>query len=463
MTKFEEQVRGVRDAGELFVRGLPISISRAPGRLDLMGGNDDYTGGLVFESTIREATWAAVQIRPDSKIVFLNPKMSASGWQARVEFDLKMLDSEETVRRLVNSDPGLHWTAYVLGIFYLLKTKYPDQVLYGADVVIDSNVPLNKGVSSSAAVEVSVMKAASHAYGIDLRGVELAEMCQWVENVITESACGIMDQITVVLGDEGYVLPLVCQPCEPRPLVRLPDNLQCWGVDSGVSHMVSGLEYEAARAAAFMGYRLICEWENLENHFDETPTIPRWTDARWNGYLANISVSEFRSKYETRLPEQMTGAEFSANNRPHVDLYTVISPEYEYRIRANTRYAVEENMRVRLFASLAARAESSDAYELMGELMYQSHHAYTECGLGCEQTDELVELVCSEGAKNGLFGAKITGGGAGGTVAVLGLKSAKSAFDRVIAAYGRSQGITPYVFEGSSIGADMFGVITLEG
>ncbi len=81
-------------------------------------------------------------------------------------------------------------------------------------------MPLNKGVSSSAAIEVAVMKAAAAAYGIELAGVELAEACQWAENVIAQSACGIMDQIAVVLGDEGCVLPLVCQPCNPLPLVR---------------------------------------------------------------------------------------------------------------------------------------------------------------------------------------------------------------------------------------------------
>src|SRR5207249_4697773 len=111
-------------------------------------------------------------------------------------------------------------------------------------VLIRSDVPLNKGVSSSAAVEVSVMKAAAKAYGVDLAGVELAEACQWVENVIAESACGVMDQIAVALGDEGYILPLVCQTCLPQPLVPFPAGLTYWGLDSDVSHQVSGVEYE---------------------------------------------------------------------------------------------------------------------------------------------------------------------------------------------------------------------------
>jgi L-arabinokinase len=99
----------------------------------------------------------------------------------------------------------------------------------------------------------------------------------------------------------------------------------------------------------------------------------------------------------------------------------------------------------------------------MGELMYQSHYAYTECGLGCQQTDYLVDLVRAEGASSGLYGAKITGGGVGGTVAVLCRKGsgealAREAFARVVERYAAYSGVQPYVFEGSSPGADRYGV-----
>ena len=61
MTDFVSTARGVRERGKLFDRHRPLHVARSPGRLDLMGGNDDYTGGMVFEATIREATWAAAQ------------------------------------------------------------------------------------------------------------------------------------------------------------------------------------------------------------------------------------------------------------------------------------------------------------------------------------------------------------------------------------------------------------------
>ena len=98
-----------------------------------------------------------------------------------------------------------------------------------------------------------------------------------------------MDQAAAVLGDEGYVLPLLCQPCQTRPLVRLPEMLRCWAVDSGVSHAVTGIEYEAARAAAFMGYKMICDQEGLPVTRDSASRIPRFTDSRWRGYLSEVT------------------------------------------------------------------------------------------------------------------------------------------------------------------------------
>jgi galactokinase len=451
----------VRGEGKFFSMTSPIYVSRAPGRLDLMGGNVDYTGGLVFESTIREATWAAVQQRTDSRIFFWNPQMREEGWFDRVDVDLEELCDEKTVKNFVNSSPQVRWTAYVLGAFYLLKQRFPGAVKFGAAVYIESEVPRNKGVSSSAAVEVAVLKAAAACFGIDLCGIELAEACQWMENVIADSACGIMDQAASVLGDEGHVLPLLCQPCLPRPLVKLPQGLRCWAIDSGVKHAVTGVEYEAARAAAFVGYRTMCEWERLPIEIDVSGRIPRYTDPRWKGFLSNVPVSLFRSKYEGRLPDALSGAEILSVGATHPDPFTTIRPEVTYRVKDCTRYAIEENHRIELFVELAIAGgwqPSLSAFRQMGELMYQSHWSYTECGLGCKETDYIIDLVRKHSGDDLLFGAKITGGGAGGTVAVLGSIDGGEVFQRVVDDYAQFRGVPPYVMEGSSIGADRYGI-----
>ena len=75
MRQFEDKVRRMHESGEFFDRVEPVYVGRAPGRMDLMGGNVDYTGGLVFEMPIREATWAGAQLRDDSRIVLRNPQM----------------------------------------------------------------------------------------------------------------------------------------------------------------------------------------------------------------------------------------------------------------------------------------------------------------------------------------------------------------------------------------------------
>ena len=464
MIDFESAVSKIRGRDGFFSAKSAVYISRAPGRLDLMGGNVDYTGGLVFESTIREATWAAAQRRIDTQIDFWNPQMKGLGSLDRVVFDLENLSSEEAVKRLVNTSAEVRWTAYVLGAFYLLRNRYPERVTTGASIYIASDVPHNKGVSSSAAVEVAVMKAAAACYGIDLHGVVLAEACQWVENAIADSACGIMDQAASVMGDEGYVLPILCQPCLVRPLVKLPAGLRCWAIDSGIRHAVTGIEYEAARAASFIGYRMICEWENLPIRKDDSGRIPRYTDPQWHGYLSNVVPSVFRSRYEHRLPSSVSGAEILSFNRIHPDPFTSIRPDVMYRVRACTRYAIEENQRVELFVELArasCETPSLTAFRQMGELMFQSHWSYTECGLGCEETDQLIELVRQHSDSDQLFGAKITGGGAGGTVAILGSVEGARSFQKVVDAYAEMHSFQPYVFQGSSIGADRYGIQTI--
>lgn len=469
VNQFIETIRANTGAEKFFQPGKTIFISRAPGRLDLMGGNDDYTGGLVFETTIREATRVAVQSREDTRIRLLNPQMRAQGWHELVECSLadiatnSGLRSLEEVREFINADSKKQWIAYVLGALYLLKKEFPKQITHGISLLLESEVPLGKGVSSSAALEVASMKAIGAAFGIPIEGPKLALWTQWVENAIAQSASGVMDQITVVLGDQDHFVPLLCQPCLPEPLVKLPAPMRIWGIDSGVRHAVSGLEYEAARAATFMGYRLICDWENLPTTYDESGALPQYTEPRWKGYLANLDLATYRAKYETRLPEQMSGAEFSAKYPIHLDPFTPVRPKVVYPVRGCTRYAVEENYRVHLFVELLLNKQTpltSRTLSLLGELMYESHQGYTECGLGSDATDLIVNLVRAEGSAHELFGAKITGGGAGGTVAIMGTTSnaAEEAFRRVVARFSERMGRAPYIFEGSSMGADRFGI-----
>jgi L-arabinokinase len=228
-----------------------------------------------------------------------------------------------------------------------------------------------------------------------------------------------------------------------------------------ISRSTTGVAYETARAAAFIGYNLICQYEGIDVTREEVSGIPRWTDSRWRGYLSNLAPSEFRSRYERWLPESLSGREFLEHVGEHIDPFTEVDPDREYPVRAAVRYATEENLRVQMMYKMlkASRWSGSDSsLRLIGEILCQSHIAYSECGLGSEACDELV----SRALKADFLGAKMTGGGAGGVVAILGRSGDQYAIQGVAQEYAAERGVLPHVFEGSSGGVDAFGVRTLQ-
>ena len=165
----------------------------------------------------------------------------------------------------------------------------------GARIVVVSDVPEGKGVSSSAAVETATMAATACAFGIALEPRDLALLCQTAENRVAGAPCGVMDQMTCVFGDEHALLALLCQPAELQVPVRVPDDIELWGLDSGERHAVGGSDYGAVRTGAFMGLRILSEHTSVPG-----------------GYLANIAVDEFEHELARYLPEQMSGDEFLA-------------------------------------------------------------------------------------------------------------------------------------------------------
>src|SRR5579862_663842 len=351
-SSFEEHVIAAFTAHNFPSQADPIWVARAPGRLDVMGGNVDYTGGLVLQGLLREAIWVAVQPRQEDRVTISNPGASKFGWAPYLEFHTSEFKDVETIRSGCERIPGARWAAYVLGALHFLQRFHRPHHFTGMDIFIASDLPPNKGVSSSAALEVAMLKASSAALGIGLDGVSLASAGQWVENVVVGAACGIMDQAAIVLGEEGRLLPLLCQPCQPFSPVKLPAGVCIWGIDSMVPRATMGTAYEVARAAAFMAYKLICRSAGIVVVREEEVQIPRWTDVQWHGYLSNLEPSEFRSEYERSLPESLSGRDFLALAGEHADPFTRIDPAQEYPIRAAARYAVEENFRVQTLAAV---------------------------------------------------------------------------------------------------------------
>jgi galactokinase len=454
------------EARHLFESGGELFVGRAPGRLDVMGGIADYSGSLVLELPIQEATFVAVQRNSERvlKIVSLS-----EGSMPELTFEMSLSEFEgasgpityEAARTHFQRDPSRQWAAYIAGVFLVLKRErgihFPD----GARILISSRVPSGKGVSSSAALEVSAMQAVAAAFDIQIEGQEMAMLCQMVENLVVGAPCGVMDQMTSACGKANRLLALLCQPAEVQGLIEIPDEIGFWGLDSGIRHSVSGADYGSVRAGAFMGYRIIADLAGLKVTETKPGATVRIDDSRWGGYLSNVTPSEFEQVYAMHLPERIGGGEFLERYEGTTDPLTRIDPQSDYAVRVPTAHAIYEHHRVRVFAELLSGNPSQGNLELLGELMYQSHASYSACGLGSTATERLVEQVREAGPAQELYGAKITGGGSGGTVAVLGGRKAGKAIENLAKRYAEDTGHQPYLFAGSSPGSTAFGYLKL--
>ncbi len=434
---------------EFFDRTGEIFITRSPGRLDVMGGIADYSGSHVLEMPIAEATFCALQKRADN-ILKIFSEDETENLFFEMPFD-KFYENGEPIEYssahdFFRVDFDEHWAAYIAGVFHVLMREKNFKFQAGANIFISSKVPQGKGVSSSAALESSVMSAVAATFEIKIEPREMAILCQKVENLVVGAPCGIMDQMSVVCGKQNELLSLLCRPAKLENPVKIPDEICFWGIDSGIRHSVVGADYGSVRTGAFMGLRIVNELQK--------------DDAEIN-YLASISPADFENNYRNKIPLEMSGAAFLEKYGGIADKITTVLPDKTYAVFYPTAHPVYENARVKKFAELLGEEMNEANLTKLGKLMFAAHESYSACGLGSVETDLLVKLVKEIGVGKGLYGAKITGGGSGGTVAVLGLKDAGDAIEKVAEEYEKQTNYQPYIFNGSSSGAANFGFLKI--
>jgi L-arabinokinase len=456
-------------AGPLFSGQAAPLLARAPGRLDVMGGFADYSGSLTLELPIAEAAFVAVQATDLDRVRVVSAGFGEGRAPLRdVSFPTLELRrasrSYADARAYFQAAPEHAWAAYVAGALVALRVELGVDVASGLDILVASSVPEGKGVSSSAAVEVASFRALAALAGVDVDPVRVAILCQRIENRVVGAPCGVMDQMTSSCGSEGQLLPLLCQPATLERRFPIPPGLAIWGVDSGLRHQVSGADYGEVRVAAFMGYTIIARSLGLPIEPGPEPGQVSIRDAVFRGYLANVSVESFEREHAARLPERLSGAEFLREYGGIADPITRVVPGSSYRVRAATAHPIYEHVRAGEFRALmqSGAAHEAGARARLGALMYAAHDSYGACGLGSAGTDRLVQLVRDAGPARGLFGAKITGGGSGGTVAVLGASTAGESVAALARQYTRETGHSPHLFAGSSPGAEEFGLARLE-
>jgi galactokinase len=457
--ELEQQLRALGEReprlADLFAGVDQVVLARAPGRLDVIGGIADYSGSLVLELPLEEATCVAAARTDDDDAAWV--RVASLGHASReARFLARDLwaacQSFENLRGyFAQQGAAVAWAAYALGGLVLLRER--GAVLSGGlCVLVDSAVPEGKGVSSSAALEVAALAALAELWRVPFSGTELGRACQQIENHVVGAPCGVMDQMTSACGQTGRLLALLCQPAELRGYVALPEGVSLFGIDSGVRHAVVGADYRQVRVAAFMGLRILAERLGARVRSNGEGKVVLEGDPL-AGYLANLLPEELTSALLDALPERISGAEFLARFGGISDLVTRVEPAVQYMVRAATIHPIYEHQRAQEFASGLPNAAAPAELVRLGGLMFASHASYSACGLGSDATDEVVATLRTLGPELGFFGAKITGGGSGGTVSVLAATDALPRLRALAADYTAKTGRTSRVFAGSSPGA----------
>jgi galactokinase len=369
---------------ELF--GGSPSLYRAPGRVNLIGEHTDYNDGFVMPAAIDFDTCVAVAPRLDRKLV-----VYSRNYSEQTEFDLDHLPAARSGR----------WSDYVAGVAIMLERS--GEKLTGMNLLIDGNVPLGAGLSSSASLEVAVgyafLDQSERAPGrgagpasIDL--TQLAKLCQQAENEFVGARCGIMDQFVSSHGERGKALLLDCRSLEYRQL-PLPDDVVLAVCNTMVKHSIAQGEYNRRRTECEDGVRI------LSKHLPKARA------------LRDVMPGELEA-YGGELPEV---------------------------VLRRCRHVISENARV---VEAAAALEIGDL-SAFGELMRQSHRSLRDdFEVSCEELDLMVELA---GQVEGVYGTRMTGGGFGGCTIALVRSGRVTVFQQKVSeGYQRATGCKPEIY-----------------
>jgi len=345
----------------------PVVRSSAPGRVNLIGEHTDYNGGFVLPTVIPQRTTVELAVRPGGSVRALSLN---AGRPVPFEY---IVGTESRRGR---------WTDYLQGITWVLaKAGF---IVGGADIRIESTVPLGSGLSSSAALEIALLRAFREAYTLPIEDVQMALLGQRAENEFVGAPVGVMDQMACTLAGDGQALFLDTRSLD-WTVVPLPASAELVVLNSGIAHNHSKGDYRTRRAE--------CE------------------DA-----ARRLGVAQLRDLDVQDMPRVM---------------------ELPDPLGRRARHVVTEDARV----LAAVEVLNAGDVESLGRLFYASHDSMRDdYEVSVPEIDAIVDLA--RGLPD-VYGARLTGGGFGGSVVMLTKPGTASDVARRIAAeYGAKSGRT---------------------
>ena len=336
----------------------------SPGRVNLLGEHVDYNDGMVLPIAIDRFISLAVRSRADSLVC-----IEALDLEQQVEFNLADLD-----RRIDAAGEALpRWALYPAGVAWTLRERGYSPG--GLDAVMTSDLPMNAGLSSSAAFELAFGLAWQTLGDLKLERMQLAQVCQKAENNYVGVNCGLMDQFACAHGVARHALFFDVRTLNWQPL-PLPPGTTVVVANSGIQRELAASAYNQRRQTCQEAVRIFMEY---------LPGIRA---------LRDVSLSQL-DEFEKHLPAQA---------------------------KDKARHVIEEIERVRQGCLCLARDDAAG----FGKLMIESHASLRDLyEVSLPELDRLVEDAIGI---DGCFGARLTGAGFGGCTVNLVEKECASAF-----------------------------------
>lgn len=350
----------------------------APGRVNLIGEHTDYNEGFVLPMSVDRRTIVAAAQADDRCIRVHSLDLDD---QAEIDLDKAYRPGDQ------------QWLSYVEGVARLLDES--GALIPGANLAISSDVPIGSGLSSSAALEMSVAIALVGLAGARVDLVKLALLAQRAEHIYAGAKVGVMDQLASAFGQRKHALLIDCRSLE-RTMIELNIGDRVVVVcDTGVKHSLATSKYNERREECVRGVELLRA---------KLPGIAS---------LRDVSAAEF-DEYSGLLPEP---------------------------IRRRCRHVVTENGRTLRAADALRHGEIA----FFGKMMRESHRSLRDdYEVSCKELDLMVELALQH---EGVVGARMTGGGFGGcTVNLLDRAVLDSFCDSIAQDYEESTGVQASIY-----------------
>ncbi len=380
--------------------GRPVEfVSRAPGRVNLIGEHTDYNGGFVFPVAINRTVLQAVAANGNTGEI----RLYSSGYDQPVVFNLS---------ELVKASGEAGWSNYVSGVAWALQQQGLLDLakLPGADILIESNVPQGAGLSSSAALEIATALTLFKLAGLPSDQIDRPRMalaCQLAENGFVGANTGIMDQFVSSLGQADSALLVDTRSLEYRavPLGFAGRGLKLVAVNSAVPHRHDASGYNQRRAECEQAAHFLAQAYQKDE----------------KAQLRDFSLPQLEAVFD-RMPA------LPAKRARHV--------------------ITEDARTLKAVSLLEGGFKEPGDLARFGELLAASHRSMRDdFEITVPQVDLLVELAWQ---LPGVIGARMTGGGFGGCTVNVVEEAALADFEQqVVEVYRHQTGLAAqmYIFD----------------